>query len=72
LLHEISSLDLLEPQIKSDWLIPECRHHALKEHTDDFVEREGQQQVLRATFPGIRESVKDLVGKKMDARRNLG
>ena len=26
----------------------------------------GQQQGLRATFPGIRESVKDLLGKQMD------
>ena len=29
--------------------------------------REGQQQVLRATFPGIRDSVKELIGKQMDA-----
>jgi hypothetical protein len=29
--------------------------------------REGQQQVLRATFPGIRSSVKELLGKQMDA-----
>ena len=28
---------------------------------------EGQQQVLRATFPGIRNSVKELIGRKMDA-----
>jgi hypothetical protein len=27
---------------------------------------EGQQQVLRATFPGIRESVRELLGKRMD------
>ena len=26
-----------------------------------------QQQVLRATFPGIRDSVKELLGKHMDA-----
>ena len=31
------------------------------------VDAEGQQLVLRATFPGIRESVKDLLGKQMDA-----
>jgi hypothetical protein len=31
------------------------------------VALEGQQQVLRATFPGIRDSVKELVGKHMDS-----
>ena len=30
-------------------------------------EKEGQQQVLRATFPGIRDSVKELIGKQTDA-----
>jgi hypothetical protein len=30
------------------------------------VALEGQQQVLRATFPGIRESVRELLGKRMD------
>jgi hypothetical protein len=28
--------------------------------------REGQQQVFRATFPGIRDSVRELLGQKMD------
>jgi hypothetical protein len=28
---------------------------------------EVQQQVLRAIFPGIRESVRQLIGKQMDA-----
>lgn len=60
-------LDLLEPHIQPDWLIPQFRNHALKERTDNFVEREGLQQVLCATFPGIRESVKELIGRKMDA-----
>ena len=61
------ALDLLEPYVKPDWLIPQFRHHALKERGDNLVDAEGQQQVLRATFPGIRESVKELVGRKMDA-----
>jgi hypothetical protein len=43
------ALDFLEPHIKPDCLIPQFRHHALKERTDNYVEREGQQQVLRAT-----------------------
>jgi hypothetical protein len=32
-----------------------------------LVALEGQQQVLRATFPGIRDSVKELIGKQTDA-----
>jgi hypothetical protein len=31
------------------------------------VAPEGQQQVLRATFPGIRNCVRDLLGVRMDA-----
>jgi hypothetical protein len=34
---------------------------------DKVVDREGQQQVLRPTFEGIRDSVRELVEKKMDA-----
>jgi hypothetical protein len=30
------------------------------------VALEGQQQVLRATFPGIRDCVRELLGKRMD------
>ena len=61
------ALYLLEPLIRPEWLIPQFRHHALKERTDNDVEREGQQRGLRATFPGIRDSVKELVGRKMNA-----
>jgi hypothetical protein len=60
------ALDLLERYIRPEWLVPQFRHHALKERTNNHVEREGQQQVLRATFPGIRHSVKELIGKQMD------
>ena len=63
--HE--ALTLLEPHIQPEWLIPQFRHHALNRHNRNEVDREGQQLVLRATFPGIRESVKDLLGKQMDA-----
>ena len=31
------------------------------------VALEGQQQVLRATFPGIRNCVRELLGVRMDA-----
>jgi hypothetical protein len=42
-------------------------HHVLKNNSDSYAEREGQQQVLRATFPGIRDGVRELVGRKMEA-----
>jgi hypothetical protein len=61
-----AALDFLEPHIKPAWLIPQFRHHIARERDNDH-EKEGQQQVLRATFPGIRESVKELIGKQMDA-----
>lgn len=60
-----TALDLLEAHIQPDWLIPQFRNHALKDRTDNYVEREGQQQVLRATFPHIWESVKELIGRWM-------
>ena len=61
------ALYLLEPHIRPEWLIPQFRHHALKARGDKVFEREGQQQVLRPSFDGIRDSVRELVGKKMDA-----
>jgi len=30
----------------------------------DYIEREGQQQVLRPIFDGIRDGVRELVGKR--------
>ena len=35
--------------------------------TEPTVALEGQQQVLRATFPGIRDGVRELLGVQMDA-----
>ena len=60
------ALDFLEPHIKPAWLVPKFRHHIGGGRETDY-QREGQQQVLRATFPGIRDSVKELVGIRMDA-----
>jgi hypothetical protein len=54
------ALDLLEPYIQPAWLIPQFRYHALDRYGDNDVDREGQQQVLRATFPGIRNAVRVL------------
>jgi hypothetical protein len=61
-----AALDLLEPYIRPTWLIPQFRHHALGEATDSPGDREGQQQVLRVTFPGIRDSVRVLLEVRMD------
>jgi hypothetical protein len=59
------ALDFLQPRIRLEWLIPQFRYHA--QLTENEVDKEAQQQVLRATFPGIRESARDLLGKRMDA-----
>jgi hypothetical protein len=60
------ALDFLEPHIRPAWLVPQYRH-ALDRPGDREYDRESQQQVLRGTFPGIRNSVKELIGRKMDA-----
>jgi hypothetical protein len=60
------ALDVLELRIHPTWLVPQYRQ-ALDRHVDHEYDREGQQQVLRPTFEGIHESVKDLLGKQMDA-----
>jgi hypothetical protein len=62
------ALDLLEPHIRPEWLIPQFRYHLDRDPSVEVeVDKESQQQVLRATFPGIRKSVKDLLEKQMDA-----
>jgi hypothetical protein len=48
------ALEFLEPHIQPTWLIPQYREHVLDHDQRDGVALEGQQQVLRATFPGIR------------------
>jgi hypothetical protein len=45
------ALDLLEPYIRPAWLIPQYRHHALSEPTDNLGEREGTQQIASRNFP---------------------
>jgi hypothetical protein len=56
------ALDFLEPHIRPEWLISQFRYHLDRE-----VDQEGQQQVLRATFPGIRDGVRELLGVRTDA-----
>jgi hypothetical protein len=62
-----AALDFLEPYVRPQWLIPQYRDHVLGHDRTTLVALEGQQQVLRATFPGIRDSVKELIGKQTDA-----
>jgi hypothetical protein len=59
------ALDLLKPYVRPEWLVPQFRYHALYKHNKTEVE--DQQQVLRAAFPGIRDSVKILLEVRIDA-----
>jgi hypothetical protein len=59
------ALNFLQPHVRPEWLIPQFRYHA--QLTENELDKEAQQQVLRATFPGIRQSIRDLLGKQMDA-----
>ena len=60
-----AALDSLEPYIWPKWIIPQFRNHVENER-EPLENREGQQQVLRATFPGIRDCVRELVRGRMD------
>src|SRR5262245_9301034 len=62
-----AALNLLDPHIQPAWLIPQYRHSLDGEETTEYSTREGQQQVFRVTFPGIRNSVRALIGKRADA-----
>ena len=57
-----AALDFLEPYVRPQWLIPQYRDHVLDHARTNEVDLEGQQQVLRATFPGIRDGVRELLG----------
>jgi hypothetical protein len=61
------ALTFLEPHIQPEWLISQFRYHVQRYGQQHWWELEAQQQVLCAIFPRIRESVKDLLGKQMDA-----
>ena len=62
-----AALDSLERYVWPKWLILQFRHHALNDWTDHRVDQEAQQDVLLATFPGIRDSVRELLGVRADA-----
>ena len=61
------ALSVVELYVRPEWVVPQFRSHVLNRHNRNEVDGEGQQQVLRATFPGIRDSVKELIGKQTDA-----
>ena len=55
------ALNFLERRIWPDWLIPRFRYYARLNGTNGVdVDEEAKQQALRAIFPRIRQSVKDL------------
>ena len=59
------AIDLLQPRIRPEWLISHFRYHAqLNEKNEIDLNKEAQQQALRAIFPVIRELAKDLPGKQ--------
>src|SRR5215510_13198441 len=60
------ALDSLERYVWPKWLIPQFRH-SVENEEQPLEKREGQQQVLRATFPGIRNCVRELLGGRTDA-----
>jgi hypothetical protein len=61
------ALTFLEPHIQPEWLISQFRYHVQRYGQQHWWELEAQQQVLCAIFPRIRESVKELIEKQMDA-----
>src|SRR5262245_51188651 len=62
----MEALNLLEPHIQPPWLIPQFRYHLDRDPSVE-VYIKIQQQVLRATFPGIRDSVRELIRRQMDS-----
>ena len=57
------ALDCLQSHIRLEWLIPQFRYHAqLNGRNEVDVDKEAQQQALRAIFSCIHESVKDPLG----------
>lgn len=57
-----AALDLLEPYVRPDWVVPQFRYH-LQRESDNEDDLRCQQQVLSATFPVIRDSIMRLMEK---------
>ena len=60
------ALAFLAPYVRPKLVVAQFRHHIARERDNDH-EKEGQQQVLRATFAEIRNSIRELIGQEMDA-----
>lgn len=60
------ALDFLATYVRPKLVVAQFRHHIARERDND-QEKEGQQQVLCATFPEIRNSVRELIGTEIDA-----
>ena len=60
-----AALDLLAPYVRPKLVVAQFRHHIARERDNDH-EKEGRQQVLRATFAEIRNSIRELIGTEMD------
>jgi hypothetical protein len=60
------ALNLLAPYVRPKLVVAQVRHYLARERDNDH-EKEGQQQMLRATFAEIRNSVRELIGTEMDA-----
>jgi hypothetical protein len=65
------ALDLLEPCIRPEWVMSQFRFNTLDGFASNETDGEAQEQALRATFPGIRDSVRELLGKRMDALKSI-
>jgi hypothetical protein len=57
-----TALDLLAPYVRPKLVVAHFRHHIAGEH-----EKEDQQEALRATFPEIRNSIRELIRQELDA-----
>jgi hypothetical protein len=61
------ALDSLDRYVWPKWLVPQFRLVASDGYGQSDVDREDQQQMLRATFPGVRDAVLELLSVRMDA-----
>jgi hypothetical protein len=61
------ALDSLDRYVWPKWLVPQFRLVASDGYGQSDVDREDQQQMLRATFPGVRDAVRELLSVRMDA-----
>ena len=63
----LHALNLLEPCIRPEWVMSQFHFNTLDGFASNEADGEAQEQAIRATFPGIRDSVRELLGKRMDA-----